>query len=308
MTNIKFLKTLTAGFALATAIYPQAFAACPSGYSRDSSSGLCTKSACSGKCTYYYNDTTFDFEAKVNPGVAAGTPVIMNQALNSDVNVHNATINEGITGSSAFLFGYGTGSSTGTLTLPSTYIDNPDVTEFFNVGFGTIDASAVKNTDINISADGGSDVVKTVIVSQNSNALVVFNRAYSTTDAYSINIVCKGDKRNCSSMAIVGSDYYSKNIKIGEISYYVGDDGNGNWEVWSDDGLALYADSTLQKPLGKYDFDGNQTGVYKYDGAGNLTASYENGVSTYKRTSYTPAEAAAAVKKGNNNKVTLTFK
>ena len=60
----------------------------------------------------------------------------------------------------------------------------------------------------------------------------------------------------------------------------------------------------------KYDKDNNilESSVNKYDGAGNLTAAIENGVSTYKRTSYTPAEAAKAIKKGNNNTITLTFK
>ena len=55
--------------------------------------------------------------------------------------------------------------------------------------------------------------------------------------------------------------------------------------------------------------DGTSTKyAYFYDEGGNIVTSYKNGVATYKRTSYTPAEAAAAVKKGNHNRVTLTFK
>ena len=308
MHNIKFLKTLTAGVALAMAIYPQAWAACPSGYSRDSSSGLCVNStACGGNCTYYYNDTTFDFEAKVNPNVAAGTPVLMDGEFKSTM--HNATIGEGITGfSKIYVFFYNPTDSQqgrGTLTLPSTFNDTSgDGRGLWTNAFATYDLSAMKNANLSIGLSSNYDI----IVKDDAN-LNIYKHCDNGYCPPTVNIQCRGEQSECRKQLKNGSghDNWTDRTTI-NTSYYVGDDGNGNWEVWSDDGVAIYDDSTKQKLLSKYDMDGNQTGIYKYDGAGNLTAAYENGVSTYKRTSYTPAEAAAAVKKGNKNKVTLIFK
>ena len=80
-------------------------------------------------------------------------------------------------------------------------------------------------------------------------------------------------------------------------------DANGNL-------LKTYEYDLSGNLIAEYDKDGNllSSYSYKFDGAGNLTAAYKNGIATYKKTLYTPAEAAAAIRKGNNNKVTLTFK
>ena len=59
----------------------------------------------------------------------------------------------------------------------------------------------------------------------------------------------------------------------------------------------------MQKLLSKYDFDGNQTGLYEYDRGGNLVKAIENGVEIYRRRIYTPAEATAAVSGKNTFKL-----
>ena len=61
--------------------------------------------------------------------------------------------------------------------------------------------------------------------------------------------------------------------------------------------------------IAKYDAKGNLLEKYSYDAGGNIITSYNaNGIATYKRTLYTPAEAAVAVKTDNSNTVTITFK
>ena len=68
-----------------------------------------------------------------------------------------------------------------------------------------------------------------------------------------------------------------------------------------------------------YDEKGNILGVYyangevdsykyNYDKGGNLISSYKNGIVTYRRRIYTPAEATAAVQKGSKNNFSLTFR
>ena len=90
--------------------------------------------------------------------------------------------------------------------------------------------------------------------------------------------------------------YISKNVLKLDLTdedgnYYERDSHGNITDIYHQDG-------TVEK--GKYS--------YVYDGAGNITAIYKDGISTYKRTSYTPAEAAAATNRGNNNTITFTFK
>ena len=60
------------------------------------------------------------------------------------------------------------------------------------------------------------------------------------------------------------------------------------------------------KVLGIYKADGGVV-EYKYDKGGNLISIYDNGVATYRRRIYTPAEATAAVK-GDKNTFKIQYR
>ncbi len=61
------------------------------------------------------------------------------------------------------------------------------------------------------------------------------------------------------------------------------------------------------KILGIYQRDGSKT-EYQYDAGGNLIKISENGVVTYRRRIYTPAEATAAVQKGGKNNFSIIYR
>ncbi len=292
----------------------KSFASCPSGQTEDNTSGHCIKQqiACSGKCTYYYDTTTHDFWVNKNAGIADGVEVLMDSGLSYFVNknINNVTIGEGITGfarnSSGYIITSGLNgiATDGVLTLPST-LGNTSRDFFFNTQFSTIDASAMKNVNIDFARDG-KDV--NIILSQDSNVHILISDAYGSTVPYAVNIICKGNKQKCDSQVKTGITWPNiHNITKENITYYVGDDDNGNWEVWTDEGKMIYEDSSMQKLLAKYDFDGNQTGVYLYDKGGNLIKALENGVEVYRRRIYTPAEAASVVQ-NNKNKFSIIYR
>ncbi len=127
-------------------------------------------------------------------------------------------------------------------------------------------------------------------------------RGWNGAIANTPDIVCKGDMEICKAML---QDVKKDMPDIeAHLSYYTGLNKDGNWEVWSDEGQMIYEDASMQKPLVKYDFDGNQTGLYQYDSGGNLVKAVENGVTVYQRRIYTPTEATAAVQ---NNKNTFSI-
>ena len=72
-------------------------------------------------------------------------------------------------------------------------------------------------------------------------------------------------------------------------------DKNGNYTVKDGD-----------KVLGIYKADGGVV-EYKYDKGGNLISIYDNGVATYRRRIYTPAEATAAVS-GKKNTFSIKYR
>lgn len=262
--------------------------------------------SCGGKCTWYYDTTTRDVKFEKNANVPDGEEVIIPANLyrggitgwSNDAEkraMRNVTIGEGITGMEKWALasygGYTTGAAGGTLTLPSTYKNNPEHTgvygaELWNVSFGTIDASAIKDTHLYIP----SSASKNVILDPNSNVTTLFESSYGKYPE-KINVVCKGELAKCESMITLQRGATTEVTS----EYYKGIGKDGNYEEWSDAGKAVYEDETKQKPLGKYDFAGNQIGRYEYDGGGNLVAAYENGKALYERTHYTPPEAAAAM-------------
>ena len=263
--------------------------------------------SCSGKCTYYYDTVTHDMRWEKNKDVPDGEEVIIPQRTRYIVqglgynSINNLTIGEGITGLGENAFwsygGVSTGNSNSTLVLPSTLKSNvgEDGGQAFHyVLFGTIDASALKDANMYIQASAN---LHTLIMDENSNSIVTIGAGYQEYPS-EVSVQCKGKLNNCMSQVKRAS-----NTTHLTPSYYVGPDENGNWEVWSDEGKAIYTDSSMQKPLSKYDFDGNQIGSYKYDAGGNLVAAVENGVEIYRRRIYTPAEATAAVSGKNTFKI-----
>ena len=280
--------------------------------------------SCGGKCTYYYDTVTHDMRWEKNADVGADEEVILRGSSYNipgkyglkDVN--NLTIGEGITGLGYDALwsyaGYSLGNSNSTLVLPSTLKSNVATTgdqAIHYVLFGTIDASALKDADMYIQA---SSNLHTLIVDQNSSSVIKIGAGYGSYPT-SVTIQCKGDKTKCQSQVQRVS-----NTTTFTPEYYSGPDGNGNWEEWSDDGKAVYADSTKAKPLATYGFDGKQTASYNYnasglllsantydaegnvvgsynytyDAGGNLVSAYQNGKAVYLRKRYTIPEADAA--------------
>ena len=318
MKNQKFTKTLTAAVAISMALCESAKAECPrwpSEYTLDSSSGFCVKSECNGKCIIYYDAISQDMRIEKNPNVGQDEEVNLGLHMIEGLTINNLTIGEGITGSTRWVAGYGTsaGNTNSTLTFPSTFksdLSGGYNSPFWNVKFGTIDASALKDTTLHIPHDS-TDI--TIILAQDSNINVNVELAYGgSRGGYLVDIICKGAKNKCDEQLS-----NSGNVR-GNISYYSGPDGNGNWEEWSDNGKAIYADSTKAKLLETYGFDGKQTasynysagglllsantydsegninGSYTYDAGGNLVSAYQNGKAVYLRKRYTIPEADAA--------------
>ena len=341
MTNLKILKATISAVAISLALCESARAACPTGQIEDPDTKHCinTGTSCGGKCTYTFDTVTHDAIITKNPDVAEDEEVILPDSMYNTVipwvdgggasgqmYIRNLTIGEGITGAGKWAFaGYAhrtSGKQDGVLTLPSTYKYNGDTNsstaEFWNLGFGTIDASAVKDTSIYMPVN----VNQNIILSPDSNVIISHDQAYDV--AGKINIVCKGKKEDCEGMVRLGiweKQLWSR-THPGEnqitSSYYSGPDGNGNWEEWSDSGKAVYADSTKAKLLETYGFDGkkiasynysaggqllsantydsegNVNGSYTYDAGGNLVSAYQNGKAVYLRKRYTIPEADAA--------------
>ena len=275
MKNFNLTKTFVSGLALTLASLPQAWCATNSG------------SACGGKCTWYYDTETKDLRVEKNADVGESEEVIISGYFSRSIaqTINNVTIGEGITGmmdSGYWPFctygGHSDGSASSTLKLPSTYkYTAGSGTHFWNVGFGTIDASALKDTTLSLPTAARQNI----IIDANSNVRIENYGSYGSVSP-AINIICKGELTKCQSMLKTNATQVTA-------EYYKGYDSDGRIiEEWGPDGKTEYA--------------------YKLDGAGNLTAAYKNGIATYKRTSYTPAEAAAAANRGSNNTITFTFK
>ena len=290
MTNINFIKTLTAGVVLTMAIYPQARAVSYSETTCDDVNGLqCWSCGANCKATLYNGGKL----------VISGTGA-MNGGDNMNVTWTSSNPNLAQTVTSVeFKEGI-------TAIGKNAFWNVPSVREI------TLADS------IQIIEPDGINTYSSIRLIMTENSLFNNNNNYPLPSRIS-NVFCRGDIEKCREKQ---SLFHSSTIFTDEIR-----DADGNLlEKCSSSGCLKY--DTSGKILGSYDFhdnlvaeynddgniiakydsDGNQTGVYKYDGAGNLTAAYENGVSTYSRTSYTPAEAAAAVKKGNKNKIIFTFK
>ena len=226
-------------------------------------------------CTFCYNSKTEDLRIVPNSDVQKGDAVIIEGRAWGHAN--NVTIEEGITGSQTWVFGYGEGScSTCTLKLPSTF-DTVINTEtpyapFWNNQFGTVDLSAVKNLNIDFELPTSKSQI--IILDPNSNIKINSNSTYSTPNsAVKITIQCKGaDLKACQDMVRT-----SKNLST---VYYQGTDEKGRIQQWSKDGLFIYqyapnGDYTLfdenENILGHFMADGSKRRIYTVDEATAVT-------------------------------------
>ena len=271
----------------------------------DSQASIQSRTGCSGKCTIYYNTESHDMLIEKNPAVSANEEVILEGGAISAAwdkfpnGINNLTIGEGITGAEHWAihpyWPAGVGNANSTITFPSTFKSSVDAGIDYFGSFGTVDMSAMENTSILYNT------TQKLVLNPNSGLSVTYDRPNA------LNVFCKGKESDCRNMITVNVNYAYRYITTNPpitISPYVGLNKDGNWEVWSDEGQMIYEDSSMQKPLAKYDFDGNQTGLYQYDAGGNLVKAVENGNVIYRRRIYTPAEATAAVQ---NNKNTFSI-
>ena len=319
MIKYKCIKTLTAGVALATAFYPQAWAA--------------DTGSCGPNCVYTYDPVTYTLTYTGTGPNGSGEVGYTSKHYGLSGPVENAIISEGIT-----RVYQGSGSTTirdigtqdGKLVIPST-MQSFDIGSSYLMGFGTIEINS-KNIDFSSYAFlFKSNVNTNIIVSSDAN--ITFDDNSFHNESYNsyqypanITISCKGNPDAC--LSKFGNSLDNMSGTITPIYYEEYDSSGKPIEIWNKDGGFKYDANgnlvekynTNGKIAEKYDEKGNTTA--KYDTAGNLLASYDyasdGSVYTYdanhklvgaKKTSpFTPAEAAALVKKGNNNKVILTFK
>ena len=297
-------RVLFMGYLFSFAILTKGLA-CPSGQIEDSSTGHClrTSSDCDGKCNVYYDTTTHELRIEKKPE-ATGDIIVNNQyqdlfyfsdgsPLISNGGVVNMTIGEGITQIGANWNTVCPGCG-GKLTLPQS-LEYIGPQGFYNNSFDIIEINStnlIANRAREFVQSGNKD--QTFIIPASSDIKFSVD-AFTFYNGGNINILCKGNKNTCVNLF---KEIKEKREEKGYnlyVEYYTGLDKDGNWEVWSDNGKAVYADSSMQKLIAKYDFDGNQIGSYKYDAGGNLVEAIENGIEIYRRRIYTPAEATAAV-------------
>ena len=293
----------------------QAFAACPSGQIEDQTTGHCLKtgSDCDGKCQWFYDLQTHDLKIQPVPGATGDIEIKRTYGGSSWItwgeggDIRNITIGEGIThigytrifpssnlGKTASL-----GCDTCTLKLPSS-MKSIGLQSIYG-HFGTVEISA-EQLAMNGARWGAISCQPDVLILKPGTTLSAdfFTEPNSQKHPQNLTVKCKGKFSECEATMKNVKKTIEKDGGTLDLVYYAGLDEDGNWVEYSDDGLAVYTDSTKTKPLGTYDFDGNQTGLYQYDRGGNLIKAVENGVEIYRRRIYTPAEATAAVQDNKN--------
>ena len=253
-----------------------------------------TVSSCDGKCTVYIDTVTHDVLIEKNPEVPENEEVIIPHGL-FDINwsrfggyARNVVIGEGITGSDSWgLSTYAnmqTGTADGTLTLPSTFKSSTNDTPFWNISFGTIDASALKDTELNLP----QHALQNLIIDENSNLKINLNGSYGAY-ASNVKIQCKGtDLKACTDQIS-----YPANKTTITTEYYSETDSKGRIHQWSKDGLFIYQYS----PNGDYAL---------YDENENLLGHFMSNGS--KRRIYSVDEATAVVQTGAKNTFSIKYR
>ena len=153
----------------------------------------------------------------------------------------------------------------------------PSWTTAINSSYETLDFD--ENGKLQARYSGSGQLLSTYRYAEDGQMLV-YNPQGELTGAYG----------NFYDQLMAGSPWYDKKSELNHLS----EDGN-------------YVAKDGDKILGIYQRDGSKT-EYQYDAGGNLISSYKNGIVTYRRRIYTPAEATAAVQKGGKNNFSLTFR
>ena len=286
MHNIKFLKTLTTGAMLASVAFVQNLSA--------QEATVQEGQDCGGNCTWRYDPSsqTLSF---------TGTGVINGYYNKDDFGpIKNLVIGEGITH-----VGYGSNiqfNSLGNvansrLVLPSSmqYIS---INAFDDSRFKTIEISlknmtylewpSIRNTGLN-----------NLVLTPGENFAFPSDVALSG----SFNVQCKGAIADCQKAIANISN------KVLNLEHYKEYDTNNKLILeYSDTGYIKYDESG--RILGEYSLNDKQLKSWDYaaDGSVYTYDANHNLVGAKKTSPFTPAEAAALVKKGNHNTVTLTFK
>ena len=290
-------KILLGEFVLAIATCPLVFA-CDEGYTEYNKKCVLSGTDCNGNCMWYYDEDTNNLDI-------LGSGIISNrysQILPRGATINDVTIGEGIKGIKTVRAIEDNGK--GKLTLPKSMESLPYAV-IFNTSFKTIE---IKSTKLNIGEAGLSDTKLENLIFTPGKDITIAASAFNSFGSYSnkINIYCKGIISECENQLGIALSP----IKTTNFYHYEGLNDKGNWEKYSDDGMEIFYDSEKKILLAKYDVKGNLLSSYTYNPDGSISIYDANGKLTGLKNarSITPAQAAALVKKGNNNTVTLTFK
>ena len=251
--------------------------------------------SCGGKCTVCQNTTTKDVRIFKNAAVGADEEVVMPSGMwNGYAEAKNITIGEGITGSQDWAFGYSTavGGEGTTLKLPSTFksslpfdssdTENPynfyytNSVPFWNPHFETIDASALKDTELYIKTDFNQKI----ILDPNSNVNISLFTAYGNNGVPSITVECKGTDLNaCGNLihkmgygwasgflnAEVNAEYYKEYNEKGKISSEWTANGQRNYTYAANGDYSVYDENG--KFLGNFMSNGKTRRIYSVEEA-----------------------------------------
>lgn len=279
MTNARFIKTLTAGLALALAIYPQVQA-------DDTGS-------CGTNCTYVYDSNTQTL-------TFSGTGTITGFYKASDFGpVKTLIVGEGITRlqGNQILFRYFGDVENSKLVLPST-LTALTTNTISDTKFKTIEMSTQNMTEISWPSIRNTGL-NNLVLTPGGN--VAFPSSIDISGTF--NVQCKGAIEDCQKVLV--------NIpnKVLNLDHYKEYDGNNNLILeYTDTGYIRYDEEG--NIIAKYDLSNNLQSSYTYNSDGSTSVYDASGKLTGLKNakSISPTQAAALVKKGNNNTVTLTVK
>ena len=300
MTNLKFIKTLTAGVVLSLALYPQAFAAS----SGDNCGTNCswtldddgllnmfpTDSTKPASMNNLSNGTPWVDKASVKyVNMAYGFTSIPDNAFHTCKNLTGINIPDSVTSLGVYAFER---TNIKNLTIPTSVTFVSRNIFMFALSTETTTVSAENVDRINFAPHHDHDPVSfgTVICQgcTPEQAQSLENRLNLVDATHSSTQIRETDSQG----NIVIKDIYG--------AYIGGFDKEGNRIDFDSNGNVI----------ARYDENNNIISSYLYNSDGSIEIYDANGKLTGLKNarSITPAQAAALVKKGNHNRVTLTFK
>jgi len=310
MTNLEFLKTLTATAALSIAF-------CESVRAADTGD-------CGPNCRYSYDSSTHTLTYTGTGENGAGIINIPNTYYELSGTIKNMIIEEGITdilrGQASALQG---GEGTGKLVLPST-LQNLNFGSVFDLNFKEIE---INSTQLSVAQAGfrlAGASNPTVIMSANAN-ISFDNRAFEIARDYpaSLTIACKGKPETClekfgnslnNMTGTITANYYEERDKNGKLTLKYNDTG---YETYDANGNVAASYTLGGKLMAQYDTKGNV--IARYDENGTMRYAKDENGSSYsfdangnlsgmtKRGPFTIPEANALTKDGPVNTVTITW-